>query len=60
MQFTMLKTLVGAKRKMSQAEIDRVVVAQADDDSAWEKPIHVSCKKRKLVTKKDRRLLLGK
>ncbi len=27
--------------KLSQEEIDKSVVAQADDDSAWEKPIHV-------------------
>ena len=29
------------ERKLSQEEIDKSVVAQADDDSAWEKPIHV-------------------
>jgi hypothetical protein len=28
-------------RRLSQEEIDRIVVAQADDDSAWEKPIYV-------------------
>ncbi len=33
------------KRKLSQAEIDNIVVAQADDDSAWEKPIRVRRKK---------------
>jgi len=33
----------GAKMKieLSQEEIDNIVVAQADDDSAWEKPIRV-------------------
>ena len=31
--------------KLSQAEIDNIVVAQADDDSAWEKPIRVRRKK---------------
>jgi hypothetical protein len=27
--------------KPAEEEIDRTVVAQADDDSAWEEPIHV-------------------
>lgn len=31
--------------KLSQAEIDRIVAAQADDESAWEKPIRVRRKK---------------
>jgi len=30
-----------AKRKPSEREIDRMVVAQADDESAWEKPIRL-------------------
>ena len=29
------------KRNLSEQEIDQVVVAQASDDSAWEKPIRV-------------------
>jgi len=29
------------KRSLSEQEIDEIVVAQASDDSAWEKPIHV-------------------
>lgn len=29
------------KRELSQKEIDEIVVAQADDNSAWEKPIRV-------------------
>jgi hypothetical protein len=29
------------KKKPSEREIDRVVVAQADEDSAWEEPVHV-------------------
>ena len=29
------------KRKPSEEEIDKIVVAQADDDSAWEEPIQV-------------------
>ena len=28
-------------RKLSEKEIDEIVVAQANDDSAWEKPAHV-------------------
>ena len=33
------------KIKLSQAEIDKIVVAQANDDSAWNKPIRVRRKK---------------
>ncbi len=29
------------KKKLSEREIDRVVTAQANDDSAWEKPVRV-------------------
>jgi hypothetical protein len=29
------------KKTLSEREIDRIVIAQADDDSAWEKPIKV-------------------
>lgn len=29
------------KRNLSEQEIDQIVVAQVDDDSAWEKPIGV-------------------
>jgi hypothetical protein len=28
-------------KDLSELEIDRLVVAHADDDSAWEKPVHV-------------------
>ena len=28
-------------KKLSEPEIDRLVTAQADDDSAWDKPIRV-------------------
>lgn len=31
-------------RRLTQDEIDERVIAQADDDSAWEPPIHVSRK----------------
>jgi len=30
-----------SEEKLSEQEIDRIVVAQANDDSAWEKPVHV-------------------
>ena len=30
-----------AKKKPSEKEIDRIVTAQANDDSAWEKAVHV-------------------
>lgn len=33
------------KRKLSQEEIDNIVVAQADNDSTWEKPIRARRKK---------------
>ena len=29
------------KKSLLQAKIDQIVIAQADDDSAWEEPIHV-------------------
>jgi hypothetical protein len=29
------------ERRLSEEEIDRIVESQADDDSAWEKPIRV-------------------
>ena len=29
------------KKNLSEQEIDQIVVAQANDDSAWEKPIRV-------------------
>ena len=29
------------KRSLSEEEIDRAVIAQADDDSAWEEPVKV-------------------
>ena len=32
-------------RKFSEEEIDKIVVEQADKDSAWEEPIHVRKKK---------------
>ncbi len=32
---------VKRRSNLSEAEIDQIVVSQADDDSAWEKPIHV-------------------
>ena len=38
------------KQNLSQEEIDRIVIAQADDDSAWEKPIRVRRKKSASVT----------
>ena len=35
--------------KLSEREIDEIVVAQADDDSAWEKPIRVNKAKQSFV-----------
>ncbi len=29
------------KKKLSEQEIDRLVIAQADDDTAWSKPVRV-------------------
>jgi hypothetical protein len=33
------------KKKLSEKDIDRIVTSQADDDSAWEKPVLVRRKK---------------
>ncbi len=30
-----------SKKKLSEPEIDQIVTAQANDDSAWEKPVRV-------------------
>jgi len=30
------------QKKLSEEQIDKIVIAQADDDSAWEEPIQVS------------------
>lgn len=40
-----MKTNHKMKQHLSQDEIDRIVIAHADDDSAWEKPIRVRRKK---------------
>jgi len=37
-------------RKLSEEEIDELVVAQADDESAWEQPIQVRRSKTASVT----------
>lgn len=37
----MTATRKSRQKKLSEEEIDRVVVAQADDDSAWEAPVRV-------------------
>jgi hypothetical protein len=29
------------RKKFAEEEIDKVVESQAEDDSAWEKPIHI-------------------
>ncbi|MCX5843589.1 MAG: hypothetical protein NT022_07550 [Deltaproteobacteria bacterium] len=33
------------KRSLSDKEIDSIVIAQADNDSAWERPSHIRRKK---------------
>lgn len=38
------------KRNLSEDEVDRIVVDQASDDSAWEKPIHVRRSKSSAVS----------
>ena len=37
-------------KKLSEPEIDQIVAAQADDDSAWEKPIRVRRRKSASLT----------
>jgi hypothetical protein len=34
------------KKQVSEKEIDRIVVSQADDETRWEKPVKVAAKKR--------------
>ena len=36
-----MSTRAKAAKKPSEAEIDRIVAAQADDDSSWEQPLRV-------------------
>lgn len=36
-----MSTKNSAKKKPSEREIDQIVAAQANDDSAWEKPVDV-------------------
>jgi len=38
----------GKKRELTQEEIDEIVIAQADDESTWDKPVRV--KKTKLTS----------
>ncbi|MBI3913375.1 MAG: hypothetical protein HY327_04210 [Chloroflexi bacterium] len=40
-----MEKLKAPLEKLSQVEIDNIVVAQSDDDSAWKKPIRVRRKK---------------
>jgi len=37
----MKKKIKTIKRQLSEEEIDRMVVAQADVDESWERPVHV-------------------
>lgn len=36
-----MSTKVKRKAELSEAEIDKIITAQADDDTAWEEPISV-------------------
>ena len=36
--------------RKSEKEIDEIVIAQADDDSAWDKPVHVRRSKSEAVS----------
>jgi len=36
-----MSTKARSKKKLPEQAIDQIVIAQADDDSAWEKPIQV-------------------
>jgi hypothetical protein len=49
---------MNAKRKLralTEEEIDKIIVAQADDDSSWEKPILIHKAKTTTVIGKKRR-----
>ena len=37
----MKSTKKSAKKKLTDEQIDEIVASQADDDSAWEKPIRI-------------------
>lgn len=36
-----MSTRTKSKKKLSEQDIDQLVIAQADDDSAWGKPVRV-------------------
>ena len=36
-----MSTKAKSKKKSSEEDIDQIVIAQADDDSAWDKPVRV-------------------
>jgi hypothetical protein len=36
---------VKGKKKLFEQAIDQIVISQADDDSVWEKPVHVRRRK---------------
>ncbi len=36
-----MSTKTKSKKKLSEQTIDQIVIAQADDDAAWEKPVRV-------------------
>jgi len=38
------------KNNLTEQEIDRMVVSQANDDSAWDKPVHVRKSKAELLS----------
>lgn len=48
------------RRKLSQEQIDEIVTAEADDDSAWEKPISVRRSKSTMDNKNHEALLVKK
>ena len=33
--------MIGCGEKLSEQAIDQIVIVQADDDLAWEQPVHV-------------------
>jgi hypothetical protein len=39
-----MSTKTRKERLMTEEEIDAIVVAQAEDESAWEEPVHVEVK----------------
>jgi hypothetical protein len=41
-------TMKKSKKHLTETQVDEIVTRQADDESAWEEPIHVAAKPKPL------------